>query len=248
MAGRAVTKRGSPVGHLALRQSNEIQRLVDSFSKVKTQPMTAEEFDQTVRLHAGTSVAGLKASERERLFTCLDRFYRCYSSGGFQAYKEFRLRPPFTLGERVASAMRKIATKQGLIVESGEDLLRLDWDKCNGTNRIGEVSAQSIVLSVAERKDLGWDLRQPSGTALPGLGGASCWEGAVVYQPSPEDLLKQDGTLRLFRLEVTVRYSPFTTGPATPLVLLGYWDKTREDWMPLVMCTRFHVGGYSTVF
>src|SRR5208283_4522476 len=105
---------------------------------------------------------------------------------------------------------------------------------------------ESIIVSTAKRQDLGLALRQPSAGKFPGLG-ASCWEGAVIYQPTPVELLKKDGSLRFFTLEVFVRFD-LVDGPATPLVLLGYWDPTREDWMPYALCTVLHVGKYDTIF
>jgi hypothetical protein len=223
--------------------------MLESFAQVKTRPLTLEDFSRAVHLRAGAITNSITAIEREKLFACIDRFYGCYSSGDFEAFKQFRLRPPFTVSGGVASAVARLASQKGLALKSDEEIIHFAWDKFNGTNRIGEVGQQTLALSIATRQDVGRNLRQPSASSVrqPGLG-AACWEGAVVYQPAPDELLKKEGSLRFFRLEVTVRFSPKTSGPGTPLVLMGYWDPTREDWMPYCLCTSFHIGGYDTIF
>ena len=230
-------------------QIQQFERMLESFAKVITRPMSLQDFGQAVRSRAGTSVEELSADEREKLFACIDRFYGCYSSGDFEAYKQFRMRPPFTVGEGVVSAVEQIASERGLPVGSDEEVLHIAWDQYNSTNRIGEVDDHSITLKIVERPNLGLAFFQPSNpdVKLPGLG-ASCWGGGVVYQPAPAELLEKQGSLRFFTLECSVRFSPFKVGPATPLVLACYWDPTREDWMPYAMCTSFHIGDYRTAF
>jgi hypothetical protein len=246
---RVATKKKIAPERLSQQQMQQMQGMLDTYAKVKTRPLSVEDFSQAVRLRAGTNVDDLSAKEREKLFTCINQFYACYSSADFEAFKQFRLHPPFTVGEAMASAVKRIASQKGLRLESDEDVIHVAWDNYNGTNRIGQIAEQSIALAVVTRQDLGRNLRQPSASAvrLPGLG-AACWEGAVVYEPAPADLLKKEGSLRFFTLEVSVRFSPLKDGPATPLVLMGYWDPTREDWMPYCLCTAFHVGSYATVF
>ena len=132
-------------------------------------------------------------------------------------------------------------------MKSDEDILRSAWSQWNGTNKIGQVSAEHILLSVVELPDGGQGLRAPSVGQLQ-QGGVSSWGGAVVYQPSLPDLLKKYGRLSFFRLELLARFNTLASGPAAPLVLVGYWDPTREDWMPDALSTTFYVNHYDTLF
>jgi hypothetical protein len=229
------------------QQIAQATQIVDSFSKVKTQPLNVAQFSEVVELRGAAELTGLSPEERRKLLACISQFYACYSSGDFEEFKKFRMRPPFRVGERLAAAAGKTASLKGVKLKSDEEILRFAWNEWSGTNKIGGVSGESITLSVVERTDLGHSLRQPSIGKFPGLG-ASCWEGAVTYQPSPEELLKKEGALRYFTLEVSVRFNTYEYGPATPLLLMGYWDPTREDWMPLCLCKMFHVRNYDTIF
>lgn len=229
------------------QQSAQATQIVESFSKVKTQPLNLEQFNEVVEQRGASNLNSLSVDERRKLLACISGFYACYSSGDFEEYKNFRIRPPFSVGERLASAAKKAASQKGVELKSDEDILRFAWNQWSGTNRIGGVSQESITLSSVQRPDLGLSLRQPSAVKFPGSG-ASCWEGALTYHPSPDELLKKNGALRYFTLEVSVRFNTYEHGPATPLLLMGYWDPTREDWMPLCLCTVFHVRNYDTIF
>jgi hypothetical protein len=231
--------------------AQQVKQIAESFSQYKTSPLSLGEFSQAIEQRAGTNLDNLTASDRQKLIACINRFYACYSSGDYDDFKQFRLLPPFTVDEALASAVKTIATQKGMSLKSDEDVTRFAWNHYNGTNKIGQVNGDHIALSIARRQDLGSDLRQPSVGEMRGPGwssGVSCWNGAVVYQPTPAELLSKDGSLRFFRLEIIVRFSPLVSGPAMPLVLVGYWDSTRNDWMPYVLCTGFHVGSYETTF
>ena len=228
------------------QQVQQFTQVVESLARIKTRPFSLEDFRRAVEKRAGRNLDTLSASERKKLLVCMNRFFACYSSGNYDDFKAFRLQPPFTVSEAVASAVRTIAAQQGVDLKSDEDILRFAWNHYNGTNKIGQVNADHFILSVARSED-GLDLRQPSLGRYPGSG-ASCWEGALVYQPRSAELEAKEGPLRFFRLEILVRFSPQAGGPASPLVLVGYWDSTRNDWMPDALCTSFHVGGYDTMF
>lgn len=229
------------------QQVAQARQVVESLSRIRTQPLFLEHFNEILAEQAEAKATSLSAEERQKLQACVSRFYACYSSGNFEEFKKFRMHPPYTLGEQLAAAAKMAASQNGLELNSDEDVLRFVWKQWNGTNKIAGVSKESIILSAIQRPDLGLSLRQPSVGKVPGSG-ASCWEGAVRYQPSPEELLKKEGMLRFFTLEVTVRFNTNEDGPATPLLLMGYWDPVREDWMPLCLCTVFHVQNYDTVF
>jgi len=229
------------------RQVAQATQIVDSFSSVKMQPLDLEQFNGVVEQRGATNLNSLSVEERRKLLACISQFYACYSSGDFEKFKTFRMRAPFKVGERLATAAKKTASQKGFELRSDEDVLRFAWNHWSGTNRIGGISKESITLTTTERSDLGHSLRQPSAGKVPGLG-TSCWEGALTYQPSPDELLKKERALRYFTLEASVRFNTFEFGPATPLLLMGYWDPTREDWMPLCLCTLFHVGNYDTIF
>jgi hypothetical protein len=232
------------------QQVRSFAEMMELFTQIKTCPFSLEDFRQAVEKHAGTNSDNLSASERERLFACINRFFACYSSGKYDDFKAFRLRPPFTVSEAVASAVRKAAAQESLNLKSDEDVLHFAWNHYNGTNKIGEVNEEHFLLSIAKRQELQpLDLREPSVGRVPVPGsGISSWEGAVVYQPTPAELLAKEGSLRFFRLEIFVRFSPLVSGPASPLVLTGYWDSARNDWMPDALSTVFHAGSYDTMF
>lgn len=249
IAFRIATKRNSPLEQPTQHQVDLATQIADSCAKIKTHPFSLGDFSQAVQERAGTNLNTLSGNEREKLFACINRFYACYSSGNFDDYKQFRLHPPFTVGVGLASAINKIAVSKGINVKSDEDILHMAWDQYNGTNKIGGVNEESIRLSAVTRHDMGEPLRHSSfSTNWPELNTASCWEGAVLYQPTPADILKKEAALRFFTLEVFVRFYPQEVGPATPLVLLGYWDSTREDWMPYALCSMFDTGNYHTIF
>jgi hypothetical protein len=237
---RVATKKEPSASPAQLEQAKQI---ADAFSKVETRPLTLEQFSAAVEKVGATNLSSLSEDGKRKLLECISQFYACYSSGNFDAFKKFRMRASFTVGENLALAVKKSAPQ----LKSNEEILRFAWNEWNGPNKIGEASETSIALSLAKRQDLGLAIRQPAAGNFPGST-ASCWEGALTYQPSPEDLLKKDGSLRLFTLEVFVRFSPHSNGPATPLRLMGYWDSTRADWMPLCLCTVLHVGEYDTIF
>lgn len=241
---RVLTTKGPAPSQQQVAQAKQV---VDSFSKVKTQPLNLEQFNEVVERRGASNLSSLSADERRKLLACISQFYACYSSGDFEEFKKFRMRPPFKVGERLAAAAKKTASQKGVELKSNEDVLRFAWNQWSGTNRIGGVSEGGITLSSVQRSDLGLSLRQPSTGKFPGSG-ASCWEGALTYQPPPDELLKKEGALRYFTLEVSVRFNTYEYGPATPLLLMGYWDPTREDWMPLCLCTVFHVRNYDTIF
>jgi hypothetical protein len=133
------------------------------------------------------------------------------------------------VGEALASTVKKIATQNEVTLNSDEDVARFAWNHYNGTNKIGQVNGDHMVLSVVKRQDLGMDLRQPSIGKFPGLG-ASCREGAVVYKPTPTELLKREGALLFFKLEIIVRFNSQMGGPATPLVLIGHCMVLPKSW------------------
>ncbi len=224
------------------------RQAVDKFSEVKTRPVTPQEFSQAVRRVATKDLDKVPADEQGSLVACLERFFSCYVSGSFEDYKTFRLRPPFEVGSHLVAAATKAAAQSGASLKTDDDILRFAWEKYNGTNRVWEFNLESIRLAVVERNDLGYELRKASASKWPELGASSCWEGAVAYHPDPPSLLKKDGKLRFLTLEVFVRFAPQKVGPATPLVLMCYWDPTRKEWMPQALCRMFNAGDYRTLF
>ena len=231
------------------RVQNESAQAVNFLSQVQTRSVSLEEFNQIVLEQAGTNLDNLSESERAKLLACISRFYSCYSSGNFANYKQFRLHPPFTVSEDIISVVNKKITSKDMELKSDEDILRAAWNFYNGTNKIGQVSEDSIRLSVVTKPDLGIDLRLASDANMaPAVATATCLQGTVLYQPTLADLLKKDGTVRYFTLEVKARFNSVADGPAIPLVLQGYWDPTREDWMPNCLCFWIQVGNYRTFF
>jgi hypothetical protein len=203
------------------QQTQHMQQMLEAMAQVETRPVSQGQFAQAIQGRAGTNVDNLAESEREKLFACLSRFFACYSTGDYAAYTEFRLHAPFTISQRVVEVVNQAALDKAVELKSDEDILRFGWAQWNGTNRIGQISTEHILLSVVERQDLGQGLREPSVGQLE-HGGVSSWSGAVVYQPTPSELLKKNGRLRFFRLELLVRCNTLSNGPAAPLVLIGY--------------------------
>jgi hypothetical protein len=243
---RGVTSKESRPGPSAATVA-QIEKRVTEFVDVKTEPVDLPALEKALRDRSGAGVASLTDAERDRLFGCIGRFYLCYSSGDFDAYAKFRLLAPFTVSPLMKSALEQMGhSPEGL---SDKEMLRLAWDKLNGTNKITSWDLDSISLSVEERPDLGQSLRRSSTAFRDGVfPGAMCWGGPVDYEPTAESLLAREGALRLFRLELNVRMNDLQAGPATPIVVMGYWDPTRADWMPLICCAAFRVAGYDTIF
>ena len=159
-AATAASEPSSP--QLSPQQAQRVQQTLDSMAQAKTRPMSLEEFAQTIQGRAGTNVDNLSESERKKLFACINWFYACYSTGDYEAYRRFRLHPPFTISQSVAQAAKKAAPEKAVELKSDEDILRFSWGQWNGTNRIGQVSAEHILLSVVELQDVGRGLRAPS--------------------------------------------------------------------------------------
>ena len=223
------------------------QLVLEELAQVKTLPMNIEQFEDVVQGHSRTNLAALSDNQREKLFACLNRFYACYSTGDFEQYKQFRIHPPYQLNKAVAAAVTNAAAGEGISLTSNEDIIRFAWDRWNGTNKIGQVSPEHVVLTCVERTDLGDELKFPSVGQLTHPRSATTYSEAVEYLPTPMELWAKHGTLHFFRLELLVRCGPLEIGPASPLVLTGYWDPTRDDWMPYSLTTTFHVGGYRTI-
>jgi len=108
-------KRKTIQGEPSFRQMAVAQRMVNSFAQVKTRPLSMEGFSKAVRDHAGTNLDTLSENEREKLFSCINRYYASYSSGKFDAFKSFRLHPPFILRKDVASYFQKLLPQRGWI-------------------------------------------------------------------------------------------------------------------------------------
>ena len=191
---RTITRNGSGTS----QQVGQAVAIADSFSKINTVSLSLEQFDSVIKRCAETNLSDLGEIERKKLLDCANRFYACYSSGDFEEFKKFRLHRPFLVGESLAAAAKKSASDKKSELKLDEDVLRFAWEHWGGSNKIGGVAAESVSLAVVKRPDLGLDLRQPSAGKFPGLG-ASCLEGAVKYEPSPDELLKKEGSLRFLR-------------------------------------------------
>jgi hypothetical protein len=243
---RVVTRRES--NNVPSSATNEqIERRIEEFVDVRTERVGLEEFERAVRDRSASGTESLTELERDKLLGCINRFYLCYSSGDFDAYAKFRLLAPFSVSPLMKSAVEQMGDDvQGL---SEEEIFRVAWDKFNGTNRITSCDLESISLSVEERQDIGQSLRRSSTAFRDGVfPGAMCRGGSMAYEPTAESLLATEGKLRLFRFELNVRMNDLMAGPATPIVVMGYWDPTREDWMPLIYCSAFSVADYQTFF
>ena len=246
---RIATRKQISQGGVSLNQIKIMQQMVMSFAEVKTQPLSLQDFNDAVRISAETNLGLLTEDQRQKLFVCITRYYQCYSSGKFEDYKGFRLGRPYALRKEVDAYFKSIATSKGIELKSDEDVLHFGWDYKNGSNTIGQVDGKNITLSIKERSNIDADLRLPSIVSQwPEQAVASCWESVILYKPSAVELLNRDGKLQFFTLNLFVRFTPMIVGPATPLVLVGYWDSTQNDWMPYALCTMLSVGSYETMF
>jgi len=228
---------------------NELAQAGNFLSQVQTRPVSLEEFNQILLKQAETNLDNLSESERAKLLACISRFYSCYSSGKFDDYKQFRLLPPFAVSENIVSFVKEKSATKGIGLKSDEEILRAAWDFFNGTNKITQIDEENIRLSVVTKSDLGIELRTISdANKWPAINSATCEEGSVLYQPALADLLKKDGAIRYFTLEIKARFNSVADGPAIPMVLQGYWDSTREDWMPNCLCFWISISPYHTFF
>jgi hypothetical protein len=246
---RIATRKQISQGGISLHQIKTMQQMVASFAEVKTQPLGSQDFNNAARISVETNLGLLTEDQRQKLFVCITRYYQCYSSGKFEDYKSFRLGRPYTLRKEVDAYFKSIATSKGIELKSNEDVLRFGWDYKNGNNTIGQVDIKSITLSIKAKSNIDAGLRLPSVVSQwPEQAVASCWESVILYKPSAIELLNQNGKLQFFTLNLFVRFTPIVDGPATPLVLVGYWDPTQNDWMPYALCTMLSVGSYETMF
>jgi hypothetical protein len=229
------------------QQIQQAEQMADHFAKIKTRPVSKEEFHNAIARKIQTELTHLPEKQREKLATCLERFYDCYSSGEFEAFRRFRLHQPFAIKMEIAQYFKQNASSQGIELKSDEELLRFGWGLTNGTNRIGQVNLESVAVSLVKKQDLTKmaDLRRPSAGDFPGIA-VTCWEGVVSYEPAPGELLTRDGEVSFIKLEVFVRFD-LTEGPATPLTFLAYWDSQRGDWMPYALCSVLRVNNYRTM-
>jgi len=72
------------------QQVEQATQITDSFSKVKAQPLSLEQFSAAVEKVAATNLNQLAENERRKLLACISQFYSCYSSGEFDDFKRFR--------------------------------------------------------------------------------------------------------------------------------------------------------------
>ncbi len=224
-----------------------VTQMAATYSSAKTAMLTSDAYVQAVRAAAGTNLLRLNDGQREKLYQKIEQFYTCYSSGDFEAYRRFRLDQPCAVPKSYAAAIKNLAGYDAESLRNDEDILRYGWHRFNGTNRLAQVGTSSMNLFVCERPDSGNSLRRPSIAGFP-ESAVTCWQGAVSYTPSPEDLLKRDHTLLFFCLDQFARMNNMIDGPATPLRLLGYWDPDHDDWRPLCLCSPIRVGDYDTMF
>ena len=246
---RAKTGKGVAFEKPTKDQVTQATQITEICSKIETPVIKLEDFLKVVRMRAGTNLGVLSKTQIEKLFACVNRFYACYSSDDFEGYKKFRLQPPFTVGKALEASIIKIANSRGLKLKTPGDVMRLAWSEYNNTNKIGGVNEKSIRVAASVRRDLGEPLRHSAfSKSWPELNTASCWEGAAVYEPDPANILKKEGELRFFTLEFFARFYPQLVGPASPLVLVCYWDSNQEDWMPYALCSMFDAGSYDTIF
>jgi hypothetical protein len=228
---------------------NQLAKAGESLDQVKTHLVTLEGFNRAILERAGTNLDSLSESERAKLLSCINNFYSCYSSGHFDDYKQFRLRPPFTVNKDIVSFVKEKFTSNDIDLKSDQDILRAAWNFFNGTNKIGQIDEESIRLSVVTKSDMGLELRQASDASKwPAIAAATCLENTVLYQPTLADLLEKERSVRYFTLEVKARFNSVADGPAIPIVLVGYWDPTREDWMPYCLCFWISASQYHTFF
>lgn len=227
----------------------QLATATDYLSQIKTSPVTLDGFDQALLERTGTNLNFLSTSERSKLFDCLNRFYSCYSSGNFDDYKQFRLSPPFTVSKGIVSFVKENCSSSGAELISDEDILRTAWNFFNDTNKISQIDTEDIRLSVVTKSDLGLELRQASDSSKwPEIATATCLEGTILYQPTLSEILKNKGSVRYFVMEVKVRFNSVADGPAIPLLLVGYWDSTRGNWIPHCLCFWIGVSQYRTFF
>ena len=228
---------------------NQLAQAGKSLSQVKTRIVTLEEFDKLVLKRAGTNLNFLSVNDRAKLLDCIGRYYTCYSSGNFEDYKKFRLRSPFAVSKDLVTFVKEQPSSKSKHLESDEDILRAAWDFFNGTNTISQIDEESIHLSVVTRSDMGIALRQASDAdQWPSIASATCLGETVLYQPTLDDLLKKEHSILYFKLEFKARFNSVTDGPAIPLLLVGYWDSTRGDWIPHCLCFWISVSQYGTLF
>ncbi len=220
-----------------------------SLDQVKTHPVTLEGFNQAILERVGANLDFLSKNERAKLLACISRFYSCYSSGDFDDYKQFRLHPPFTVSKDIVSFVRGKSISKGIDLKSDENILRATWNFYNSTNKISQINEENIRLSVVTRSDMGIELRQASdANKWPAIATATCLENTVLYQPTLADRLKNERSVRYFTLEVKASFNSVADGPAIQLVLVGYWDPTREDWLPHCLCFWISTSQYETFF
>jgi hypothetical protein len=233
----------APPGEAQRARAN---KMVAEYSLVQTEALSLEAFRTAVQQAAGTNVTSLSEGQRQKLYERIDKFYACYSSAEFQAYKRFRLDAPYSVPSNYAAIIRPLATREHVSLDGDEALLRYAWQHFNSTNRLTGVDRSSIRLSVVNSADLQSSIYRPSVAGFP-ESAVICWEGAVKYSDSPQDLIKKNGSVLLFALDLFVRFNNLTRATATPLRLLAYWDPQNEDWRPLALCSPVQVGGYETV-
>lgn len=227
--------------------TNLLAKMAAEYAAVKTVDLTPDMYLEAVRTLGATNLNRLNDGQREKLYRKIKQFYECYSSGDFEKYRAFRLEEPYAVPGAYAAAITKLAADSGATLGSDADILRYAWRKFNGTNRLARVDTSSIKLFLCDSADLGMSLRRPSIVGFPGSA-VTCWEGAVSYNPSPQDLLNRQHSLLFFCLDQFARMNNLTDGPATPLRLVGYWDPDHADWRPLYLCSPFQVAGFDTIF
>jgi len=231
------------------QQKALLQKMYSLFDGFKTQPLTTKEFTQLIQIRSDQNIKSLPDEQREKLFICLSQFYKCYTTGDFNAYKQFRLHKPFSIGEKVTFFFKKEAMSKGIKLNSNEEILQYGWNLENGENRISQVNTSRISLIFTKRRDNGEELKlHPESKNWPEFGAAQCWDSQITYFPSLDEILKKAISIQFFSLHFLARCEFNTNWPATPFTFVGYWDPITKDWMPYAFCHMSPNSLYNTMF
>ncbi len=217
------------------------------WEEAKTDQVVDQLIERTVSERIAPQMAELAHPKQEKLLAKIRAFYVCYSSTNFENFKHLRLEQPFRIGTNLTSFLTDVAKRQQVqLPTADEQIAKLGWELMNGTNRITNLDADSVVLSFFETRKFNNSYLKISIAQLPNAA-VLCWKDYIVNLPTPDDLSRNGRPVTYFSLEQFVRFNGKLQRAANAMKLIGYWDEERSDWTLWRLCLLLSED-YSTLF
>lgn len=205
-----------------------------------------ENLDDTVRaITIHSDALELTQTQQDQLRQSVSSLLLAFSSGTLEDYLRFRA----PIGEykynasTINSLREEIAKrycKKGEQPPSEPDqVFKLYWQKCYGGNAFSNywngISLEHSEVLVERGRTL------PANLAIYALHAANAGVAdiapVIVFEPTPEKVLKQEGELLYATVSLLIKARP--PEPAHPVHCRFYWVKERSKWLPIQLVSSY---------